>query len=71
MSFRLISENSFPACIALTADVMGTIISGSVGARALIGKTVYITDTPAWYIIVGASSSAISIAPYKSPTAVT
>lgn len=71
MSFRFISNDSFPACIALAADIMGTIISGSVGAVALIGKTVYVTDTPAWYMIVGASSSAISIAPYKSPTAVT
>lgn len=70
MAFKLINESSFPAAIALAGDIMDGVISGSVGAVALIGKTVYITDTPAWYIIDGASASAISVALFKYPTAV-
>ena len=71
MSFKVISKDSFPACLALAADISGNVISGSVGAVALIGKTVYVTDTPAWYIITGASGSAISVAVYKAPALVT
>lgn len=48
----------------------GGAISGSSGAVALLGKTVYTTDTPAWYIITGASSSAISVEVFKYPSAI-
>lgn len=67
MAFKLINENSFPAAIALAGDIMGGVISGSMGAVALLGKTVFITDTPAWYIITGASASAISISGFNYP----
>lgn len=67
MSFRIISENSFPACLALSTDISGSVISGSAGAVALMGKTVYVTDTAKWFIITGASASAISLSVYRAP----
>ena len=71
MTIKLIGQDAFPSFIGLTSDVGAGYISGSLGAKALIGKTIYITDTPAWYIILDASASAVSVEEFKFPTAVT
>ena len=71
MSLQLISGDSFPSYIALAADV--TSASTIVGV-SLIGKTIYITDTPAWWISTGSYSlagSGLLLQPFKFPMAVT
>jgi len=46
-----ISENAFPAYIALSTDISGCKLEGV----SHVGKTVYCTDTKAWYIITGSN----------------
>jgi len=71
MTLQLISGDSFPSYLALAADV--TSASTIVGV-SLIGKTIYITDTPAWWITTGSYSiagSGLYLVPFKFPTAIT
>jgi len=44
-----ISENAFPAYIALSTDISGCKLDGV----SHVGKTVYTTDDHKWYIITG------------------
>lgn len=64
MALKLISKDSFPAYIALSTDISGSAV---IEGASLIGKTIYTTDTPAWYIIIGASASAISVSEFNYP----
>lgn len=61
MTLQFISNDSFPAYIAISADITsGSTISGA----SQIGKTVYVTDTQEWYIITGSS---LLLLPFEMP----
>jgi len=59
MSLTFIGEQKTPSYLALTTDISGSAIAGA----NIVGATVYITDTPAWYII----KPDLKLAPYFFP----
>lgn len=68
MTLRFISLDSFPAYIALSTDVdtTGSSIVGGVN----LGKTIYLTDSQAWYIATGSlSGSSMKIEKFLMPKA--
>jgi len=67
MTLQLISGNSFPSYIALSGDITA---ENTIPGIALIGKTVYITDTSDWYISTGSYSmagSGLVLVPFYFP----
>lgn len=60
MALQLISIDSVPAYLALSSDMSNGVITGAT----LIGKTVVLTDTGDWRLIINGSGSTID---YKLP----
>lgn len=47
MALTFISNENYPAFLALSTDISASKIAGA----SFVGKTVYTTDTMNWYII--------------------
>ena len=51
MTLTFVGENAFPSYIALSTDIDSS--ASTVAGAIIVGKTLYATDTGAWYIITG------------------
>jgi len=65
MSLTNVSLMGFPVTLCLSTDLnlSGSMVIGELS----LGKNIYTTDTQKWYVVIDASGSTKTIAPFVMP----